>query len=134
MKVHSQNGLRMSEIAEVSTLENDRGLPLVVCRTAGRQRVPGAELLTGLYANHQDWLEIQLRRYGAILFRGFEISEQNIFESTISKFNLAFMDYVGGNSPRTRIGVSVYTSTEYPPNYAIPMHNELSYAANWPRR
>jgi alpha-ketoglutarate-dependent taurine dioxygenase len=28
----------------------------------------------------------------------------------------------------------VYTSTEYPPNLALSLHNELSYSANYPRR
>jgi alpha-ketoglutarate-dependent taurine dioxygenase len=42
--------------------------------------------------------------------------------------------YVHGNSPRTKVGDNVYTSTEYPPEFDISMHNELSYAHAWPTR
>jgi alpha-ketoglutarate-dependent taurine dioxygenase len=30
------------------------------------------------------------------------------------------------------LGEKVYTSTEYPPEYFVSMHNELSYAHRWP--
>ena len=33
--------------------------------------------------------------------------------------------YVHGNSPRTKVGRHVYTSTEYPQEYTISMHNEM---------
>lgn len=42
--------------------------------------------------------------------------------------------YVHGNSPRTKVGANVYTSTEYPAEYTISMHNEMSYAHQWPAR
>jgi alpha-ketoglutarate-dependent taurine dioxygenase len=41
---------------------------------------------------------------------------------------------VHGNSPRTKVGDNLYTSTEYPPEFTISMHNELSYAHRWPTR
>ena len=44
------------------------------------------------------------------------------------------MDYVDGNSPRTRLTSGVYTSTEYPQEYFISLHNELSYSHRWPGR
>lgn len=39
--------------------------------------------------------------------------------------------YVHGNSPRTKVGSNVYTSTEYPQEFTISMHNEMSYAHAW---
>jgi alpha-ketoglutarate-dependent taurine dioxygenase len=44
------------------------------------------------------------------------------------------MEYVDGNSPRTKLDSGVYTSTEYPPEYFISLHNELSYSLRWPDR
>ncbi len=35
---------------------------------------------------------------------------------------------------RQKVGDNVYTSTEYPQELTISMHNELSYAAQWPTR
>ncbi|MFC9735362.1 TauD/TfdA family dioxygenase [Streptomyces roseolus] len=44
------------------------------------------------------------------------------------------LPYVFGNSPRTKVGHNVYTSTEYPAEFTISMHSEMSYAAQWPAR
>lgn len=41
---------------------------------------------------------------------------------------------VHGNSPRTKVGQNVYTSTEYPAEFVISMHNEMSYSHTWPSR
>lgn len=46
-------------------------------------------------------------------------------------------NYSGGASPRRRIGERkgpVYTSTEYPPELTLPLHNELSYSDAYPSR
>jgi hypothetical protein len=42
--------------------------------------------------------------------------------------------YVHGNSPRTKVRGNLYTSTEYPRQFTISMHNELNYARRWPSR
>jgi alpha-ketoglutarate-dependent taurine dioxygenase len=43
-----------------------------------------------------------------------------------------FLQYIDGNSPRTKLSDHVYTSTEYDKTRRITMHNELSYSAKWP--
>src|SRR5688572_17781259 len=66
-----------------------------------------------------------LTREKALVFRGFGISEGELDEV----FDLLLpnrLAYVHGNSPRTKVGQNVYTSTEYPPEYTISMHNEMS--------
>lgn len=69
----------------------------------------------------------------AITFRGFHVTPADLDEvmDVLLPNRLA---YVHGNSPRTKVGDKVYTSTEYPPEYTISMHNEMSYAQNWPAR
>ncbi|HZH34473.1 MAG TPA: TauD/TfdA family dioxygenase, partial [Pyrinomonadaceae bacterium] len=42
------------------------------------------------------------------------------------------LDYAGGVSPRVELGSGVYTSTEYPSNFTLSLHNELSYSNNYP--
>jgi len=37
-------------------------------------------------------------------------------------------------SPRIELGGGVYTSTEYPSQYMLSLHNELSYSHNYPSR
>ncbi|MGW7276179.1 TauD/TfdA family dioxygenase [Streptomyces sp. NPDC054864] len=69
----------------------------------------------------------------ALLFRGFGITSDShgrIADALLPQ-RLA---YVHGNSPRTKVGENVYTSTEYPPELTISMHNEMSYSHTWPSR
>lgn len=75
-----------------------------------------------------------LSKFGFILFRGFHIPDQQCFAQIVRHIGGELADYVDGNSPRTKIASGVYTSTEYPPDHFISLHNELSYAARWPSR
>lgn len=45
-----------------------------------------------------------------------------------------FLNYIDGNSPRTKLSGNVYTSTEYHASQKITMHNELSYSYKWPSK
>ncbi|MEU2794180.1 TauD/TfdA family dioxygenase [Streptomyces sp. NPDC007100] len=69
----------------------------------------------------------------AIVFRGFHVTEESV-ESVMELLLPKRLAYVHGNSPRTKVGKNVYTSTEYPPEYTISMHNEMSYSSSWPTR
>lgn len=79
-------------------------------------------------------IQRELQRCGAVLFRGFEIDRQELFEALVNDLKHTLLEYVDGNSPRTKVGAGVYTSTEYPADYFISLHNELSYSARWPAR
>lgn len=70
---------------------------------------------------------------GAILFRGYNVDSEISLEECASNFPGNGLDYIGGNSPRTKLHNKIYTSTEYPPNLFISLHNELSYASSWPK-
>lgn len=70
---------------------------------------------------------------GAILFRGYDIDNEISLEKCTSNFPGDSLDYIGGNSPRTKLHNKVYTSTEHPSESFISLHNELSYASNWPK-
>jgi alpha-ketoglutarate-dependent taurine dioxygenase len=74
-----------------------------------------------------------LAKEKALVFRGFGIARAELDEvmDLLLPNRLA---YVHGNSPRTKVGQNVYTSTEYPPEFTISMHNEMSYASRWPAR
>lgn len=75
-----------------------------------------------------------LMRYGAVLFRGLGIGSPADFHRFVGTFGEPFTDYRHGNSPRTAVQTGVWTSTEYPAEYEISLHNELSYAHRWPSR
>jgi alpha-ketoglutarate-dependent taurine dioxygenase len=103
----------------------DRSLPLMLR--------PTAELdLVAWCRRHRQSLEQDLARHGALLFRGFAVSSVTEFERFVLTFTDDVLNYVEGSSPRTMVVEKVYTSTEYPPEYFISLHNELSYAHKWP--
>jgi alpha-ketoglutarate-dependent taurine dioxygenase len=74
-----------------------------------------------------------LIREKALVFRGFDVAPDAL-DPVIDLLLADRLAYVHGNSPRSKVGKNVYTSTEYPPELTISMHNELSYAAHWPSR
>jgi alpha-ketoglutarate-dependent taurine dioxygenase len=82
----------------------------------------------------QDQVEQQLLSYGAVLFRGFSVASAEQFEGVVRAFNCDLLNYVEGSSPRVMITEKVYSSTEYPPEFEISMHNELSYTHKWPEK
>ncbi|WET76531.1 TauD/TfdA family dioxygenase [Amycolatopsis sp. QT-25] len=69
---------------------------------------------------------------GAVLFRGFEVGSAARFHAVARAFMPELVSYVHGNSPRRRVTDRVYTSTEYPSEYPITLHNELSYTKSPP--
>ncbi|MGH3738720.1 MAG: TauD/TfdA family dioxygenase [Micromonosporaceae bacterium] len=69
----------------------------------------------------------------ALVFRDFGVSPQSL-EGVLERLVPGRLPYVHGNSPRTRVSGNLYTSTEYPQQYTISMHNELSYCHRWPAR
>ncbi|MFD4540072.1 TauD/TfdA family dioxygenase [Streptomyces bauhiniae] len=86
-----------------------------------------------------DWLDGTsglrdvLDREKALVFRGFGVTEEQL-DPVMDRLLPNRLAYVHGNSPRTKVGDNVYTSTEYPAEFTISMHNELSYAHSWPAR
>ncbi|RSN44302.1 hypothetical protein DMH12_31720 [Streptomyces sp. WAC 04229] len=68
-----------------------------------------------------------------LVFRGFGVTPDHL-DGVLDLLLPNRLAYVHGNSPRTKVGSNVYTSTEYPQEFTISMHNEMSYAHAWPAR
>lgn len=90
--------------------------------------------LRGWAAGARDQIDQQLARSGAVLFRGFNVSSAEELEAFSAALAPELLGYGERSTPRRQVGGKVYTSTEYPADQPIPMHNELSYAASWPER
>lgn len=87
-----------------------------------------------LLSHHRENLKKNLLKSGGILFRNFPFSNQNDFSIFVKTLGLGnFIDYIGGDSPRTKIAEGIYTSTEAPPSFKIPLHNELSFIDLYPK-
>jgi alpha-ketoglutarate-dependent taurine dioxygenase len=102
------------------------GLPVVV-----EPRSPGEELASWAVESRA-WIAKCLLRQGAILFRGFGLREVADFEKVLRAISPSLINYFEGTSPRRMVSRTVYTSTEYPPELMVSLHNEMSYAHKWP--
>ncbi len=91
----------------------------------------GVDLATWV-AGHRAEIEEDVLRFGAVLFRGFAPLPESQLGALAQVITPQLLDYVDGSSPRLSVSSKVYTSTEYPPEFEISMHNELSYAHRWP--
>ncbi len=80
---------------------------------------------------NQEFLETELLKHGAILFRGFNVDSVSEFESVAQAICPdLFGEY--GDLPRAGESGKVYGSTPYPPDKAILFHNESSHLHQWP--
>jgi len=73
-----------------------------------------------------------LVEYGGVLLRGFEIGGVDGFDRVVRAVSGSPLTYTERSSPRSTIKGQVYTSTDYPPDEEIFLHNENSYQASWP--
>src|SRR5215204_1855892 len=109
---------------------NSQKLPLVF----GANKNKSLEALNDFADIYKDFFRAQLTQYGALLFRGFEVRAPDEFRDFVQRFSgREFFNYAGGAAPRFALQKNVYNSTEYPPNLALELHNELSYSKNFPR-
>ena len=115
------------DLVRTSCLKPDITLPLLV-----QPAIKGIDL-AGWAATNRNFIENQLLKHGALLFRGFDVSSISDFE----KFAEAactelFGEY--GDLPRERESDRVYQATPYPEEKTILFHNESSHLHCWPTR
>ena len=79
-------------------------------------------------------IEADLVKHGAILFRDFPLRSSADFETFVRAISPQLMDYTERSTPRSEVAAGIYTSTEYPEDQHIPLHNENSYSHTWPRK
>lgn len=90
--------------------------------------------ITTWAARNRDFIETQLLHHGGILFRGFEITTPEAFEQLCRAISTELLEYNERSSPRTQVSPNVYTSTDYPANQSIFLHNENSYQRTFPQK
>lgn len=95
--------------------------------------VDGINLVTWTTSN-REWIETQLLKHGALLFRKFNVNGADEFEQFIKAISGELIEYSYRSTPRRQVSGNIYTSTEYPPAQSIPLHNEMAYSLNWPMK
>lgn len=86
------------------------------------------------YNTNRETIEKTLLKYGAVKFQNIPIKSVGDFQQVTNSISGKFLNYIDGNSPRTKLTSNIYTSTEYDKSQIITMHNELSYSPLWPSR
>ncbi|MDX3691329.1 TauD/TfdA family dioxygenase [Streptomyces europaeiscabiei] len=123
----SRKSISVSGEALVRVAPLFSGTRMVVC-TPTVARLDAREWLAGSGT--------MLRRlrdeHGAVLLRGFSPLDADGFAELATAMCGDLLDYNNRSTPRTRVSGKVFTSTEYPADQTIPMHNEMSYTDSWP--
>lgn len=114
----------------MSDRQNWKPLEIHANRVGARSGVNGLVSYLEELAGELDEMLVERQ---AIVFRGFDVTEES-FDTVLERLLPQRLPYVQGNTPRSKVGDNIYTSTEYPEEYTISMHNELSYARSWPDR
>ncbi|MDZ7994279.1 MAG: non-ribosomal peptide synthetase [Nostoc sp. EfeVER01] len=113
------------QLIKTNYLQAGQNFPLVI-----QPNTTEVDLLSWV-ENNREYIETELLKHGAILFRDFNIKSVSEFENFAQTIcpNL-FAEY--GDLPRTGEGGNVYGSTPYPADKAILFHNESSHLHQWP--
>ena len=106
---------------------NAAGTPMIFESTDA-----GQGIVAWAVAN-QALLDAALATHGAVLLRNFNVAGSEDFSSLVNKL-CNTVEYVFRSTPRTSVGTNIYTATEYPKEYTIPVHCENSYQAKWPMK
>jgi alpha-ketoglutarate-dependent taurine dioxygenase len=125
-----RKAVRVSEesLVRSSFLDDERRFPLVL-----EPNLDNVNLL-GYAESHRQELETKLGEHGAILFRGFRTEGVPDFEAFIAAVSSGALTYTERSSPRSQVHGNIYTSTDYPPEQEIFLHNEQSYNQVFPRK
>jgi alpha-ketoglutarate-dependent taurine dioxygenase len=116
------------EPIRVGSLQAGKTLPLLI------EPANSATDLIAWAEDNRNMIEAWLLRHGGILFRGFNLNAPEEFERFITTISGNLLDYSYRSTPRTLVSGKIYTSTEYPAQRSILLHNENSYARDWPMK
>ena len=115
------------ELVEASYL-NGATLPLVF-----QPRLKAVDLIEWAQ-HHRERIEHEVLKHGAVLFRNFKVDGAAGVSEFARVFAPELMDYREPSTPRSQVKEKIYTSTEYPPDRTILLHNEMSYSEAWPMK
>jgi alpha-ketoglutarate-dependent taurine dioxygenase len=126
-------GARRRQVAPTSLIKteflpgHEEQMPLII-----RPAVDNVDLAEWIGAN-KDELNGYLDRYGAIVFKGFDLKSAPDFERAAAAVSPElFAEY--GDLPQESTADRIYHSTPYPEDKMILFHNESSHLPQWPLR
>ena len=108
---------------------HDEALPLVVEPVA---EYAGTLKLHEWARDNVEMIEKNVLKYGGVLFRNFDTKTHDDFNRFLETLGVNLVTYNESSTPRTKLKGGVYTSTEFPNDETIALHNELSTSATFP--
>lgn len=81
---------------------------------------------------NKSYIKANKEKYGAVLFRGFEINSAEKFEQVIKATSSQAIEYMERSSPRDSVSGNIYTSTSQPKESEIFLHTEQSFNLTFP--
>lgn len=119
--------ISQEELIKTEPLLPGKNIPVVV-----QPVVEGVNLL-GWATSNKEMIETLLLKYRAILFRNFNVNTTAQFNQLIEATSSGeLLEYRDRSSPRHQIAGKIYTSTDYPAEQKIFLHNEGTYWLTWP--
>jgi alpha-ketoglutarate-dependent taurine dioxygenase len=120
--------LSQEELVRASFFDSETSFPLVLEPTIN-------DLNPANWAKtNTELIQKELLKYGAILFRNFDVSSSLQFRQFATAICPELLNYSERAAPRIEVDKEIYTSTEYPADQYIPLHHEMSYSHNWPTK
>jgi alpha-ketoglutarate-dependent taurine dioxygenase len=120
--------LSIKELITTKPLNPDKRLPLLITPTIDDVS------LVAWAKDSREFIDRSLLDHGGILLRGFGIKTSEELEEFIRAVSGESLEYRERSSPRSQVGGNIYTSTDYPADQSIFLHNENSYQSVWPLR
>lgn len=120
----------VDELLEFGSLNGstDKLLPLVI-----QPRTLEVDVFAWVAAN-REYINHLLLKHGGLLFRGFDITTPADFRRFATCLTDEILEFSERAAPRIEVANRVYTSTEYPAEYPIPLHHENAFAYKWPMK
>jgi alpha-ketoglutarate-dependent taurine dioxygenase len=116
-------------LVNLEYLPTHSSLPLVIIPA-----VEGVDLPAWATAN-RELIDTLLMRHRAILFRDFNVLTAAALDQVIkATSNGELLEYRDRSSPRHEVHDKIYTSTDYPAEQSIFLHNEGTYWMKWPQK
>lgn len=114
-------------LIETEPLLPESSIPLVV-----KPAIAGVDLLEWA-ASNKEAIEALLLKHRALLFRNFNVNTTALFNEFVKLTSSGqLLEYRDRSSPRHEVGDKIYTSTDYPAEQSIFLHNEGTYWLTYP--
>ena len=125
---HKAVGTSQQTWVKIEHLFSEGALPLLIQPT-----IEEIALIDWIKQN-RDMIEAHILKDGGILFRGFGMHTAAEFEQLSVALSQSLLEYTYHSTPRSKEHGNIYTSTEYPADQSIPLHNENAYTSTWPMK